>query len=66
MVSHDYLPERFAEYLPLCRVSTSPHSAKGLPVGPFVSFFAECQGHNTRQRSFTGAQMLLLYRVLWP
>jgi hypothetical protein len=23
-------------------------------------FFAECQGHNTRQRSFTGAQVLLL------
>jgi hypothetical protein len=28
--------------------------------------FAECQGHITRQRSFTGAQVLVLCRVLWP
>jgi hypothetical protein len=64
----------FAECLP------TQHSAASPPVVPFVSFFAECsrrhsaklasfaecQGHNTRQRSFTGAQVFLLCRVLWP
>ena len=28
--------------LPLCRVSTSLHSTKGQPAGPFVRFFVEC------------------------
>jgi hypothetical protein len=30
-------------------------STKRSPVGPFVSAFVECRGHNTRQRSFIGA-----------
>jgi hypothetical protein len=29
-------------------------------------FFAECQRHYTRQRTYTGAQVLVLCRVLWP
>jgi hypothetical protein len=29
-------------------------------------FFAECQRHYTRQRICTGAQALVLCRVLWP
>jgi hypothetical protein len=28
-------------------------------------FFAECQSHYTRQRTCTGAQVLVLCRVLW-
>jgi hypothetical protein len=28
--------------------------------------FAECHSHHTRQRSCTGAQVLVLCRVLWP
>jgi hypothetical protein len=28
-------------------------------VGPFVSSFDECQGHNTWQRSFLGSQVCL-------
>jgi hypothetical protein len=39
----------FAEWL------TVWHSVKGAPVGPFVSFFIECQDYNTRQRRFTGS-----------
>jgi hypothetical protein len=35
------------------------HSAK-------ACFFAECQGHYTRQRTYTGAQVLVLCRVIWP
>jgi hypothetical protein len=51
-----------------------PTIGKGSTNGPFVSFFAECsrrhstkyQGHNTRQRSFIGAHVFFLCRVLWP
>jgi hypothetical protein len=28
-------------------------------------FFAECQSHYTQQRTYTGAQVLVLCRVLW-
>jgi hypothetical protein len=31
-----------------------------------VCLFAECQRHYTRQRTYTGAQVLVLCRVLWP
>jgi hypothetical protein len=55
-----------AKKLPLCRVSTGQHSTKNPSMGPFIRFFAECQGHHTRQRSYTGAQVLVLCRVLWP
>jgi hypothetical protein len=62
----------------LCRVSprtlgkvvtslssvSSLHLATGPPAEPDIRFFAECQGHSTRQRSFIGAQVLLLCRVL--
>jgi hypothetical protein len=30
-----------------------------------ASFFAECQSHCTRQRTYTGAQVFVLCRVLW-
>jgi hypothetical protein len=48
------------------------HSAKlaSLPSARVTAlakagFFAECQGHITHQRSFTGAQVFPLCRVLW-
>jgi hypothetical protein len=31
-----------------------------------VCFFAECQRHYTQQRTYTGAQVFILCRVLWP
>jgi hypothetical protein len=31
-----------------------------------VCLFAECQRHYTRQRTYIGAQVLVLCRVLWP
>jgi hypothetical protein len=63
----------------LYRVSVGQHSAKNpsaesscqvlcrvlcMTLGK-ASFFAECQSHCTRQRTYTGAQVLVLYRVLW-
>jgi hypothetical protein len=42
----------------LCRVL-------GLTLGK-ECFFAECQRHYTRQRTYAGAQVLVLCRVLWP
>jgi hypothetical protein len=61
-----------------CRVSPNT-LGKGPTSGPLCQFlcrvllealdkscfFAECQGHNTQQRNFTGAQVFLLCRVLW-
>jgi hypothetical protein len=41
----------------LCRVL-------GTALGK-ACFFAECQRHYTRQRTYTGAQVLVLCRVLW-
>jgi hypothetical protein len=62
----------------LCRVSAGQHSAKNPSVGPHVRFFAECfiwhsakcvslpsVRATTRQRTYTGAQVLVLCRVLW-
>jgi hypothetical protein len=62
----------------LCRVSAWQHSTKNPPEGSpcqvlcrvlgmalgKACFFAECQSHYTRQRTYTGAQVLVLYRVL--
>jgi hypothetical protein len=62
----------------LCRVPTRQHSAKNPPERVPMSgslpsawhgtrqsvFFAECQGHCIRQRTYTGAQVLVLCRVL--
>jgi hypothetical protein len=42
----------------LCRVL-------GMALGK-ACFFAECQRHYTQQRTYTGAQVLVLCRVLWP
>jgi hypothetical protein len=69
-----------AKKLTFCRVSTDQHSTKDLPAGPLcqvlcrvlqealgkAGLFAECQGQSTRQRSYTGAQVFVLCRVLWP
>jgi hypothetical protein len=63
----------------LCRVSAGQHSTKNPSAGsPWqvlcrvlcmtlskASFFAECQSHCTRQRTYIGAQVLVLCRVLW-
>jgi hypothetical protein len=63
----------------LCRVSAWQHSAKNLLEGSpcqvlcrvfgvalgKTCFFAECQSHYTRQKTYTGAQVLVLCRVLW-
>jgi hypothetical protein len=63
----------------LCQVSAGQHSAKNPPAGSpcqvlcrvlcmalgKACFFAECQRHYTRQRTYTGAQVLVLCRVLW-
>jgi hypothetical protein len=63
----------------LCRVSAWQHSTKNPPEGSSCQilcrvpgmaldkawFFAECQSHYTRQRTYTSAQVLVLCRVLW-
>jgi hypothetical protein len=63
----------------LCRVSAGQHSVKNPPARSPCQvlcrvlcmaldkawFFAECQSHYTRQRTYTGAQVLVLCRVLW-
>jgi hypothetical protein len=63
----------------LCRVSAGQHSAKNPPAGSPCQvlcrvlcmalgkawFFAKGQSHYTRQRTYTGAQVLVLCRVLW-
>jgi hypothetical protein len=36
------------------------HSAKNPSAGPFVKFFAECHGPDTRQRNYIGAQVLVV------
>jgi hypothetical protein len=47
----------------LCRVSTSLHSTKGLPAGPFVSFFAECSSSLPSARAIAlGKEALLVPR----
>jgi hypothetical protein len=47
--------------LPLCRVSTSLHSTKGLPAGPFVSFFTGCSWrHSTKLASLVSARATTL------
>jgi hypothetical protein len=50
-------------------------SARGVPMSGTLSsawygtrqsvFFAKCQSHYTRQRTYTGAQLLVLCRVSW-
>jgi hypothetical protein len=61
----------------LCRVSVGQHSAKNPQAGSpcqvlcrvicmalgKACFFAECQSHYTRQRTYTGAQVLVLCQV---
>jgi hypothetical protein len=42
----------------LCRVH-------GMTLGK-ACFFAKCQIHYTRQRTYVGAQVLVFCRVLWP
>jgi hypothetical protein len=63
----------------LCQVSAWQHSTKNPPEGSpcqvlcrvlgmaldKACFFAKCQSHYTRQRTYTGAQVLVLCRVLW-
>jgi hypothetical protein len=63
----------------LCRVPARQHSAKNPPAeSPCqvlcrvlrmaldkACFFTECQSHYTRQRTYTGAKVLVLCRVLW-
>jgi hypothetical protein len=34
-------------------------------IPPTTCFFAECPSHYTQQRTYTGAQVLVLCRVLW-
>jgi hypothetical protein len=62
----------------LCRVSVGQALGKEIVNRPFFQYFCrvyyealgkgcfciECQGHNTRQRGFTVAQVCLLCRVL--
>jgi hypothetical protein len=50
-----------AKRLPLCRVSTSLYSTKGLPAGTFVSFFAECSWrHSAKLDSLPSARAIAL------
>jgi hypothetical protein len=56
-----------AKRLPLCRVSTSLHSTKSPPVGPFVSFFAECsRRHSTKLSSLLNARATALGKEALP
>jgi hypothetical protein len=53
--------------LPLCRVSTSLHSAKGLPAWPFVSFFVECsRRHSTKLVSLPSVRATTLGKEALP
>jgi hypothetical protein len=67
-----------AKELPLpsvCRTTLGKESASGVPCQVLcrvlcmalgkACFFAECQSHYTRQRTYIGAQVLVLCRVLW-
>jgi hypothetical protein len=56
-----------AKRLPLCRVSTSLHSAKGPPAGPFVKFFAECsRRHSAKLASLPSARAIALGKEALP
>jgi hypothetical protein len=50
-----------AKRLPLCRVSTSLHSAKGPLAGSFVSFFTECsRRHSVKLATLLSARATTL------
>jgi hypothetical protein len=56
-----------AKMLPLCRVSNSPHSAKGLPARPFVSHFIECSWrHSVKLASLPSASATTLGKEALP
>jgi hypothetical protein len=50
----------------LCRVSAWQHSAKNPPEGVPMSDTLPSAWYDTRQRTYTGVQVLVLCRVLWP
>jgi hypothetical protein len=51
----------------LCRVSTDQHPAKNSPVGPFVSFFAECSAwHSAKRASLPSARATTLGKEAIP